>query len=96
MFQIVSLFQWGDDSDSDSTPSGDDTPHHLGMSIFDFIARFPIEIFYGKEKLNNQWHVYRESARSPTFHNPLYCTELHQAVLRPFSHMSDLVLWWVK
>ena len=41
---IVSLFQWGDDSDSDSTPSGDDTPHHLGMSIFDFISRFPIEI----------------------------------------------------
>ena len=40
--------------------------------------------------------LFRESARSPTFHNPLYCTELHQAVLRPFSHMSDLVLWWVK
>ena len=51
MLQIVSNFQWGDDSDSDSTPSGDsDTPHHLGMSIFDFIARF----LFGKEKLNNQ------------------------------------------
>ena len=37
------LIQWGDDSDSDSTPSGDDTPHHLGMSIFDFIARFDIK-----------------------------------------------------
>ena len=34
------IVQWGDDSDSDSTPSGDDTPHHLGMSIFDFIARY--------------------------------------------------------
>ena len=40
------IVQWGDDSDSDSTPSGDDTPHHLGISIFDFIARFNIrEIF---------------------------------------------------
>ena len=44
----------------------------------------------------DQFVTFRESARSPTFHNPLYCTELHQAVLRPFSHMSDLVLWWVE
>ena len=27
------------------------------------------------------------------FHNNLYCPELQQAVLRPFSHISDLVLW---
>ena len=57
---------------------------------------FPLRSYYGKEELDDQWYIFRESARSPTFHNPLYCTELHQAVLRPFSHMSDLVLWWVK
>ena len=56
--------------------------------------------YYDKEELKIkeeiQRYILRESARSPTFHNPLYCTELHQAVLRPFSHMSDLVLWWVE
>ncbi|XP_023320914.1 myotubularin-related protein 13 isoform X8 [Eurytemora carolleeae] len=31
--------------------------------------------------------------RTSSLHNPLFCPELQQTVLRPFSHMSDLVLW---
>jgi len=38
-------------------------------------------------------YIDRASCKSPLFHNPLYCPELQQPVLRPFSHMSDLVLW---
>jgi len=38
-------------------------------------------------------YIDRSSFKSPVFHNPLYCPELQQPVLRPFSHMSDLVLW---
>jgi len=38
-------------------------------------------------------YIDRASFKSPVFHNPLFCSELQQPVLRPFSHMSDLVLW---
>ena len=38
-------------------------------------------------------YIDRASSKSPVFHNTLYCPELQQAVLRPFSHISDLVLW---
>ena len=38
-------------------------------------------------------YIDRASAKSPVFHNSLYCPELQQAVLRPFSHISDLELW---
>jgi len=38
-------------------------------------------------------YIDRGGYKSPLFHNPLYCPELQQPVLRPFSHMSDLVLW---
>jgi len=38
-------------------------------------------------------YIERASYKSPLFHNPLFCPELQQPVLRPFSHMSDLVLW---
>ena len=38
-------------------------------------------------------YIDRASAKTPVFHNSLYCPELQQAVLRPFSHISDLVLW---
>ena len=33
------------------------------------------------------------SARKPLFFNTLYCTELQQTILRPFSNLSSLVLW---
>ena len=35
----------------------------------------------------------RVSHKAPVFHNSLFCPELQQAVLRPFSHISDLSLW---
>ena len=38
-------------------------------------------------------YIERAGAKSPVFYNTVYCPELQQAVLRPFSHLSDLVLW---
>ena len=38
-------------------------------------------------------YIDRAASKSPVFHNSLFCPELQQAVLRPFSHISDLVLW---
>ena len=38
-------------------------------------------------------YIERAGAKSPLFFNTVYCPELQQAVLRPFSHLSDLVLW---
>ena len=38
-------------------------------------------------------YIERASHKSPVFHNSLFCPELQQAVLRPFSHISDLSLW---
>lgn len=38
-------------------------------------------------------YLEQASLKGPQFHNPLYCPELQQPVLRPFSHLSDLVLW---
>ena len=38
-------------------------------------------------------YIDRASTKTPVFHNSLYCPELQQAVLRPFSHISDLVIW---
>ena len=35
----------------------------------------------------------RLGSRSPCLYNPVYCPELQQTVLRPFSHLSDLQLW---
>jgi hypothetical protein len=38
-------------------------------------------------------YIERVGAKSPIFYNTVYCPELQQAVLRPFSHLSDLALW---
>ena len=38
-------------------------------------------------------YIERASHKSPVFNNSLFCPELQQAVLRPFSHISDLSLW---
>jgi hypothetical protein len=38
-------------------------------------------------------YIERAGTKSPLFFNTVYCPELQQAVLRPFSHLSDLVLW---
>ena len=69
--------RWGDDSDDDTSPS----PRNGDSSG---PAHLGVSIFD---------YISREAARTPHFHNTLYCTELQQPVLRPFSHMSDLVLW---
>ena len=33
------------------------------------------------------------SSKSPVFHNSVFCPKLQQSVMKPFSHLSDLVLW---
>jgi hypothetical protein len=38
-------------------------------------------------------YIERTGAKSPLFYNTVYCPELQQAVLRPFSHLSDLAVW---
>ena len=38
-------------------------------------------------------YIERAGHKSPVFYNSLFCPELQQAVLRPFSHISDLSLW---
>ena len=38
-------------------------------------------------------YIERAGHKSPVFNNSLFCPELQQAVLRPFSHISDLSLW---
>jgi myotubularin-related protein 5/13 len=38
-------------------------------------------------------YVERQAGKSPIFYNLLYCPDLQHQVLRPFSHMSDLVVW---
>jgi len=38
-------------------------------------------------------YIERQSIKTPIFHNFLHCPDLQHEVLRPFSHMSDLVIW---
>ena len=33
------------------------------------------------------------SSKSLVFHNSVFCPKLQQSVMKPFSHLSDLVLW---